>query len=148
MRTRVKSARSFGGKKKKIAKKIKSSKKAAIIHKKLNFKYKRFRDILLKKREDILSLVKHQGSDFNLGEVGDELDTANQTFEREMMFELTNGERLILEDIEAALRKIEKEDFGVCESCHKKIPAARLRAMPWARNCVSCQSKTEIQLRV
>lgn len=135
-------------KKKKIAKKIKRARKAPSSHKKLNLKYKRFNEVLLKKREDILNLVKNQGSDFTLGEVGDELDAANQTFEREMMFELTNGERLILEDIEAALRKIEKGDFGVCESCHKKIPATRLQAMPWARNCINCQSKTEIQPRV
>jgi len=115
-----------------------------------NKQYAHFNDILLRKRDDILKLVKHQGSDFALGqggEVGDELDAASQTFEREMMFELTNGERMILDDIEAALRRIEKGDFGFCESCHKKIPSIRLRAMPWARNCVDCQTKTETHVR-
>jgi DnaK suppressor protein len=60
-----------------------------------------------------------------------------------MMFEMTNGERIVLDDIEAALRKIEKGDFGVCESCHKKITSQRLKAMPWARYCIVCQTQTE-----
>ena len=105
----------------------------------------RFSDMLIRKREDILHMVKQKGSDVATSDIGDELDVASQTFEREMMFELTNGERVVLDDIEAALRKIEKNDFGICESCHKKIPALRLKAMPWARYCIECQSRTESQ---
>lgn len=108
-------------------------------------KQSRFMDILARKREEILTAVQHKEADFALGEIGDELDVANQTFEREMMFEMTNGERVVLDDIEAALRKIEKGEFGFCESCRKKIPSARLQAMPWARNCIDCQSRTESQ---
>ena len=105
----------------------------------------RFADMLIRKRQDILHMVKQKDSDVSTSDIGDELDVASQTFEREMMFELSNGERVVLDDIEAALRKIEKNDFGICESCHKKIPAARLRAMPWARYCIECQSRSESQ---
>lgn len=110
-------------------------------------KHNHFMQVLTKKREEILNTVKQKEADFALGEIGDELDFANQTFEREMMFEMTNGERVVLDDIEAALRKIEKDDFGFCESCRKKISSARLHAMPWARNCIDCQTVTEIQTK-
>ena len=99
--------------------------------------------LLLAKRDELLAMVKHKDSEFSDGEIGDEADVASQTLEREMMFEMTNGERIILDDIEAALRRIEKGDFGSCESCRKKISAERLRAMPWERYCIQCQSRNE-----
>ena len=104
--------------------------------------FKSFQEVLEKKRDDILKMVTH--NEDNLAkDVGDEADVASQTFERDMMFEMNSGERIILDDIEAALRKIEKGDFGLCESCRKKISSERLKAMPWARYCIQCQSRTE-----
>lgn len=41
-----------------------------------------------------------------------------------------------LEDIEHALRKIEKGTYGYCERTNKPIPEARLRIVPEARYCV------------
>lgn len=105
--------------------------------------YQHFFDLLNEKRQDILSIVKDKEAEVGYEEIGDEADVASQTFEREMMYEVANGERIILDDIEAALRKIEKDDFGNCESCHNKISAVRLNAMPWARYCIACQSRAE-----
>lgn len=106
-------------------------------------KNKLYLNLLNKKREDIQRVVKNKEGNVTLGEIGDEADAANQTFEREMSFEMTNGERTILDDIEAALRKIEKLEFGICESCHRRITSQRLHAMPWARYCIQCQSRSE-----
>lgn len=106
-------------------------------------KFKHFQNMLISKREDILNTSKEKNVDTTYGEIGDEADVASQTFEREMMFEMTNGERMILDDVEAALRKIEKGEFSICESCHKKISSVRLNAMPWARHCIECQSRAE-----
>ena len=105
--------------------------------------YRHFQEILDKKREDILKMVKHKEENMSQGDVGDEADVASQTFERELLFEMEDSERIILDDIEAALRKIEKGEFGVCESCGKAITVQRLKAMPWARYCIACQSRTE-----
>ena len=105
---------------------------------------KYFHEILDKKRNEILQMVKHKQEDLSVGEVGDEADVASQTFERELLFEMEDSERIILDQIEAALRKIEKGDFGICESCHKSISAQRLKAMPWARYCIQCQARAEV----
>jgi len=122
--SRAKSSRASGGK------------KAAA------FEFKRFQDVLEEKRAAILKIGTHNDQNLS-GDVGDEADVASQTFERELLFELKGGERVILDDIEAALRKIEKGNFGICESCHKSIAVPRLKAMPWARNCIACQSRSE-----
>lgn len=103
----------------------------------------KFANMLNTKREDILNTGRNKEVDLTFSDIGDEADVASQTFEREMMFELTNGDRIVLDDIEAALRKIEKGNFGICESCGQRIGVERLNAMPWARYCISCQSRAE-----
>lgn len=44
----------------------------------------------------------------------------------------------LLEEVEAALRRVEDGSYGVCGGCRNAIPARRLQAVPWARYCVSC----------
>ncbi len=104
--------------------------------------FRHFQEILEQKRDDILKIVTHK--DENLSkDVGDEADVASQTFERELLFEMEDSERVILDDIEAALRKMEKGEFSICESCRKSITGPRLKAMPWARYCITCQARAE-----
>jgi DnaK suppressor protein len=45
--------------------------------------------------------------------------------------------------LEAALKRIEKGTYGVCEECAEKIPPRRLEAFLAARMCVKCQSRAE-----
>jgi DnaK suppressor protein len=51
------------------------------------------------------------------------------------------SERLAL--IDAALRRIERGEFGLCQSCEEVIPTQRLRVVPWALFCIPCQQKLE-----
>ncbi|MFA5742411.1 MAG: TraR/DksA family transcriptional regulator [Candidatus Paceibacterota bacterium] len=43
-----------------------------------------------------------------------------------------------LKDIDAALEKIEKNTYGICEKCGVEISQARLEVCPEARWCSSC----------
>jgi DnaK suppressor protein len=47
------------------------------------------------------------------------------------------------EDVEAALRLIEKGKYGTCERCGKEIPTERLDVRPDATLCVQCQTEVE-----
>lgn len=76
-------------------------------------------------------------------EVGDEADIAVRSVERDLSFETGGNELHLLEEVEAALRRIEKGIFGLCEACGTPIAEARLRAMPYARYCVKCQARFE-----
>ena len=43
-----------------------------------------------------------------------------------------------LRDVNAALEKIEKNAYGICESCGKNISEDRLNASPEAKRCIQC----------
>jgi len=105
---------------------------------------KELKKILNEKRNDLLNIVERKKHiELPDIEVGDEIDTASISVEKEMLFELTNNEKVMLDSIEAALRKIEKNKYGYCESCGKIINFRRLKTIPWARYCLSCQVKFE-----
>jgi RNA polymerase-binding transcription factor DksA len=46
-----------------------------------------------------------------------------------------------LRDINLALEKIEKGEYGKCEKCGKNIPKERLEVCPEARFCLKCTKK-------
>ncbi|MBI5210476.1 MAG: TraR/DksA family transcriptional regulator [Elusimicrobia bacterium] len=97
---------------------------------------------LLEMREDLVKIV-HKQDVTEVDESGDAADQASQSLEREILFNLSDNERLTLDQVEAALRKIEKGIYGVCESCRKPISKPRLDALPFARYCIGCQSTSE-----
>jgi DnaK suppressor protein len=76
-------------------------------------------------------------------EVGDTIDQATQSLDKEILFELSDNERKILGDIEGALRKMEKGTYGLCEHCKMPIEKKRIKALPSARYCMACQSGSE-----
>lgn len=99
---------------------------------------------LLEMRDDLMRTVRKQDAqDAALQDIGDAADQASQSIEKELLFELSDNERLQLDQVEAALRKIDKGTYGVCESCRKPIGKARLEALPFARYCITCQSSSE-----
>ena len=93
-------------------------------------------------REDVLKTVARK-SPPDSSEMGDSMDQASLSIEKELLFELSDNERTTLDQIEAAIRKVEKGIYGLCESCHNPIPKPRLKALPFARNCITCQSASE-----
>jgi DnaK suppressor protein len=75
-------------------------------------------------------------------------DQANTAYTREFFFELGNGDRRLLRDVVAALRKIDDGSFGDCERCGETIGDKRLDALPFARYCITCQRLAEEEERM
>lgn len=99
---------------------------------------------LLEMRQQLLKTVREKKEmDMSPQDIGDEADQASHSVERELLFELSDNERSILDQIEAALRRMEKGSYGVCERCHKPIARERMRALPFARYCIACQASAE-----
>lgn len=46
-----------------------------------------------------------------------------------------------LRDINLALKKIRKGEYGICEKCKKPINIERLKVYPAARLCMKCQRR-------
>ena len=98
--------------------------------------------ILIAKKNDLLKTVADkQQKDLHEPTVGDEVDAAGDSEEKELIFGLSGNEKVMLNSIDAALKKIEAGKFGLCENCSVKILPERLKAMPYARYCMNCQPK-------
>ena len=103
---------------------------------------KRYNTLLLEKRADLLDRVRSarssetQGRDKSAPDLGDRAIT---TVTRDLMYQLTTGERDIVRRIDAALDRMEAGTYGKCVHCDKNVQSGRLDAVPWARHCIECQ---------
>jgi DnaK suppressor protein len=91
----------------------------------------------LRAEADSLALEREPG-DVQFDEESGEGGTV--TVDRERNLALSAQAGLAVEEIDDALRKIERKSYGGCERCFQPIPKARLRALPFARLCVACKS--------
>nr|WP_286219394.1 TraR/DksA C4-type zinc finger protein [Paraoerskovia sediminicola] len=65
-------------------------------------------------------------------------DGATVAFERAQVLALTRDAQTLLAEVDAAIARVDRGTYGVCEACGERIPAARLDARPTARACVGC----------
>ncbi len=107
---------------------------------------KKVKKKLLEMKEDLFKRVQEikKKEEETLGDtVGDNVDFASSSQSREILYELSDTERQILEDINITLKKMEEKKFSICEKCEKKIEAKRLKAIPYARLCLKCKTQAE-----
>jgi DnaK suppressor protein len=71
-------------------------------------------------------------------DVDDEVTQASRTVNREFVIATMEREFRTISEIEQALERIAKKEYGVCVTCEKTIPDNRLQAIPWTRRCVDC----------
>ncbi len=108
--------------------------------------YSDLRDRLLTQRQEILDLYKQDvraGQESTDDGTEDIVDRANNSYNRELMFSLSDGERQLLLQIEDALKRIEVGRYGSCANCGNTIHTLRLNAVPWTRFCINCQEMAE-----
>jgi RNA polymerase-binding transcription factor DksA len=103
------------------------------------------RDELLAERDHLTTQLEQLGRapgtrdlDFDEGFA----DSGQVTAERGEVDALAGSLSENLAEIEAALEKLEAGTYGQCEDCGQAIAPARLEAMPSARLCIACASKS------
>lgn len=92
------------------------------------------KESLLEKKNSLLEKLntwEDKSSPSGLKEMGDIADMASEINEDVLNSALTENEVELLNLIEHALIKIDKGTYGICEGSKKKIPVARLKAIPW-----------------
>lgn len=70
-------------------------------------------------------------------------DSGTDNFDRDFALSLLSSDQDAIYEIEEALKRIEKNTYGVCELTGKTIPKARLNAIPWTRFTVEAQAQLE-----
>jgi DnaK suppressor protein len=107
------------------------------------------RDALLSLHRDLIAqrdeLRRMLGLDLAAGDAGkgDSGDVANDDAERAVNTQLAALESRELVKIERAIEAIRTGRYGLCEGCDKKIPVARLNALPYTTHCINCQRAQE-----
>lgn len=101
---------------------------------------------LLARRESLCKSLKLEIED--LSELpdwatGDSADAASDAAHHAVSSQIAELESRELIKIERALQQICRGKYGICEGCEKKIPLARLNALPYTTLCVTCQRDEE-----
>ena len=63
----------------------------------------------------------------------------------DMFRQIAQCESRELEAIEYAIDRIRQGVYGVCDTCGRDIPMQRLRALPYASQCIGCKRQQEHQ---
>ena len=70
-------------------------------------------------------------------------DSGTDNFDRDFALSILSSDQDAIYEIEEALKRIEKNTYGICELTQKPIPKARLDAIPWTRFTVEAQAQLE-----
>lgn len=100
------------------------------------------KEVLLERKESINKNI--QGSRESIdslknSECKDEFDYAEVSSDSFKEGIIANQQLKELNEIEDALKRIDKGSYGTCEMCDEQIAIGRLRAKPFAKFCTSCR---------
>ncbi len=103
------------------------------------------RRALIERRDEMLNVVQSTQAQMaqRVGDHADVSDRASDGFEDELAAGLMAIEAAQLDDIEAAIRRIDDGVYGLCMNCEKPIPSTRLEVLPFARRCLNCESSAQ-----
>jgi RNA polymerase-binding transcription factor DksA len=73
----------------------------------------------------------------------DSLDASADIARVEVSAAVEAAARQALDDIDAALMRMDSGRYGSCDRCETAIPLERLLAIPQAPLCMSCQQRAE-----
>jgi DnaK suppressor protein len=101
---------------------------------------------LLTRREELMRTIARTAEEGRLADEDQTVDLSDKaanSYTKEFLFGMTNADRTILNMIEAALKRIQSDEYGVCANCQDEMQQKRLEAVPWAKHCITCQEKAE-----
>ena len=98
----------------------------------------RLRQSLVEQRSVQLDLASE--SDATAAELGGH-GSADSIVGRELAGASAARSRHLIQEIDAALWRMDRGTYGLCERCQVAIPVERLEAVPHARSCVRCAER-------
>lgn len=113
-----------------------------------------FRKLLLEERKRLLeelgwvetNYIGKSGKDTS-GEISSfrvhPADVGTDSMEMEKAYLIGSASSEALEDIDEALERIKRGDYGRCVECGQEISRDRLEAVPYAKLCLECKAKAE-----
>ena len=109
-------------------------------------KLKHFQSLLENIRTKIVGDVEkahHNKKNSEVEQMADISDDAARSYGRKLQGDLEEHEWVKLKQVEAALKKVEDGEYGICEQCKQEILETRLEIMPYTEFCIHCLSEIE-----
>jgi DnaK suppressor protein len=94
---------------------------------------------------ELLSQQRDQCA-LKIEEAADPFDQIQAATERDVLVGMLNRDAQLRSDVRRAFDLMQEGTYGICEDCEESIAPARLKAIPWARCCVSCQEMRDREL--
>jgi RNA polymerase-binding protein DksA len=101
------------------------------------------RDELLRKKDELTIRLERITANLRRGYEADSKERAKQLEDSEVVDALGNEARTELCKISAALARMESGDFGICDECGLPIGNDRVKAHPYAKECIDCATMDE-----
>ena len=101
------------------------------------------RDQLLSKKEELTERLEKINANLRRGYDADSKERAKEFEDREVVDALGNEARMEITKINEGLQRIQSGDFGYCSICGGDIKENRLRAYPYALECIDCANDEE-----
>jgi len=114
--------------------------------KKIKAEWQKYYNRLLELREQLMRQMNGLAKESAQEMAGYSLhmaDSGTDNFDRDFALSLLSSDQDAIYEIEEALKRIEKNTYGICELTGKPIPKTRLEAIPWTRFTVQAQAQLE-----
>mgnify|MGYP000025751418 FL=1 len=96
------------------------------------------KNALKNKQSQLMVRIDAIESDFKKGRSADFAEQTTESENDEVLDEIHHEAKSELRQINAALARIENDEYGVCIKCTEAIATERLKALPYANTCISC----------
>ncbi len=101
------------------------------------------RSELLQKKEELTARLERITENLRRGYDADSKERAIQLEDSEVADALGNEARAELKKISAALARMKSGAFGICINCGMPINQSRIKAYPYALECIDCATLDE-----
>lgn len=103
-----------------------------------------FRDMLIAMSDQLRNQIAALRDDsLKRADEVNHAEDGTDAFERQFALKIASTEHESVVEIDEALRRIRDRTYGVCEGCERLIEHPRLKALPFVRLCIACQSEEE-----
>jgi DnaK suppressor protein len=79
----------------------------------------------------------------HIHQTADPVDMTQQAAERDLAVHRLDRESALARRVRAAIQRLNDGSYGICLQCDEEVAPNRLKAIPWAELCISCQETAD-----
>ena|SRR6185312_14503136 len=109
----------------------------------MNLNLDLYKAALLKRAAECRNGLEDVRKDVAIENTAEVMEQGIRAADREVAMERMETAYRQLRQVESALSRMERDEYGICLKCEDDIGQKRLDALPWAVLCVACQETAE-----